>query len=48
MRSIHLPTEPTPARQPHPLLRLGFRPFYLLAAGLAAQPADGQCAVAYA
>jgi uncharacterized protein involved in response to NO len=35
MRSIHLPTEPTPARQPHPLLRLGFRPFYLLAAALA-------------
>lgn len=35
MRSIHIPTEPTPARQPHPLLRLGFRPFYLLAAALA-------------
>jgi uncharacterized protein involved in response to NO len=35
MRSIHLPTEPTPAGQPHPLLRLGFRPFYLLAAALA-------------
>ncbi|MTW13370.1 NnrS family protein [Pseudoduganella eburnea] len=36
MRSIHLPTEPTPIGQPHPLLRLGFRPFYLLAAALAA------------
>jgi uncharacterized protein involved in response to NO len=36
MRSIHIPTEPTPAGQPHPLLRLGFRPFYLLAAALAA------------
>ena len=36
MRSIHLPTEPAPAGQPHPLLRLGFRPFYLLAAALAA------------
>jgi uncharacterized protein involved in response to NO len=35
MRSIHIPTEPTPAGQPHPLLRLGFRPFYLLAAALA-------------
>ncbi len=35
MRSIHFPTEPTPAGQPHPLLRLGFRPFYLLAAALA-------------
>ncbi|WP_342119991.1 NnrS family protein [Pseudoduganella sp. OTU4001] len=35
MRSIHLPTEPTPTGQPHPLLRLGFRPFYLLAAALA-------------
>lgn len=35
MRSIHIPTEPTPAAQPHPLLRLGFRPFYLLAAALA-------------
>ena len=35
MRSIHLPTEPTPAAEPHPLLRLGFRPFYLLAAALA-------------
>jgi uncharacterized protein involved in response to NO len=36
MRSIHIPTEPTPIGQPHPLLRLGFRPFYLLAAALAA------------
>jgi uncharacterized protein involved in response to NO len=36
MRSIHIPTEPTPSAQPHPLLRLGFRPFYLLAAALAA------------
>jgi uncharacterized protein involved in response to NO len=36
MRSIHIPTEPTPAGQQHPLLRLGFRPFYLLAAALAA------------
>ena len=36
MRSIHIPAEPTPAGQPHPLLRLGFRPFYLLAAALAA------------
>lgn len=36
MRSIHIPTEPTPAGQPHPLLRLGFRPFYLLASALAA------------
>lgn len=36
MRSIHIPTEPTPTDQPHPLLRLGFRPFYLLAALLAA------------
>jgi len=35
MRSIHIPAEPTPPGQPHPLLRLGFRPFYLLAAGLA-------------
>lgn len=36
MRTIHIPAEPTPAGQPHPLLRLGFRPFYLLAAALAA------------
>jgi len=36
MRSIHIPSEPTPAGQPHPMLRLGFRPFYLLAAALAA------------
>ncbi|WP_035374783.1 NnrS family protein [Pseudoduganella violaceinigra] len=35
MRSIHLPIESTPAGQPHPLLRLGFRPFYLLASALA-------------
>jgi uncharacterized protein involved in response to NO len=36
MRSIHIPAEPTPAAQPPALLRLGFRPFYLLAAALAA------------